>query len=553
MKIVSGLIQGSPEWHRHRAIHFNASDAPAMLGVSPYKSRSELIEERASPVDTEIDAYTQRRFDEGHRAEALARPLAESIIGEELYPITGTSDCGLYSASFDGLTLDGMTVFEHKLMNESLRYDWDQGNGWHLPEHYRVQMEHQLMVSGAERVLFMASEWNADDTLKAEKHCWYTSDPQLRARVIAGWEQFAADANAYILNPRRIESAAPIAAPIESFGALSLRVEGRVIASNLDAFRAGAEAFISRLPKPAELQTDQDFADAEGAVKACAEAESRIKAATESALAQMSDVDAVLRTASTIAETIRSARLALGKAVKSEKESRKLALVRDGVDSVRSHYATVNATLGEHALGIPAALSSDIGASIKGLRTLTSIRDAIDTAVARAKIDASQHAERVRASIAALAEASAGFETLFADRVSLCATKAPDDIRNLAAARIAEHKAREEERKAAEAAKASQGVEARAAAEPTTTAANPSPAPVTSTAGAARTPARLKLGEINARIAPLSITADGLAQLGINSVGNERSAKLYDNNDWPAICDAIIALVSRAAVQKEAA
>jgi len=64
---------------------------------------------------------------------------------------------------------------------------------------------------------------------------------------------------------------------------------------------------------------------------------------------------------------------------------------------------------------------------------------------------------------------------------------------------------------------------------------------------------RIKLGEINARIAPLSITADGLAQLGIQSVGNERSAKLYDNNDWPAICDAIIALVSRAAVQKEAA
>src|SRR5690606_12087187 len=104
----------------------------------------------------------------------------------------------------------------------------------------------------------------------------------------------------------------------------------------------------------------------------------------------------------TVAETIRSARLALDKAVKAEKEARKLALVRDGVDAVRSHYATINATLGEHALGVPAALSSDIGASIKGLRTLSSIRDAIDTAVARAKIDASQRADAIRACIAVL-------------------------------------------------------------------------------------------------------------------------------------------------------
>src|SRR5690606_18079930 len=133
-------------------------------------------------------------------------------------------------------------------------------------------------------------------------------------KLIAGWNQFDADVAAYI--PEESQ-AAPVATVVEGFGTLSLRVEGRVIASNLDAFRAGAEAFISRLPKPAELQTDQDFADAEGAVKACAEAESRIKAATESALAQMSDVDAVLRTARTVAETIRAARLALDKAVKS--------------------------------------------------------------------------------------------------------------------------------------------------------------------------------------------------------------------------------------------
>ena len=103
--ITHELAQGSPEWHAHRAQHFNASDAPAMMGCSPYKTRAQLVRELATGVAAEVDAATQRRFDAGHRFEELARPLAEQIIGEELYPCVGTD--GKLSASFDGLTMDG--------------------------------------------------------------------------------------------------------------------------------------------------------------------------------------------------------------------------------------------------------------------------------------------------------------------------------------------------------------------------------------------------------------------------------------------------------------
>jgi hypothetical protein len=51
----------------------------------------------------------------------------------------------------------------------------------------------------------------------------------------------------------------------------------------------------------------------------------------------------------------------------------------------------------------------------------------------------------------------------------------------------------------------------------------------------------VKLGEINAAISPLSITADGLAQLGFKSVGTQGAAKLYDAGDVPAICRKLIA------------
>ncbi|MEG0414091.1 MAG: endonuclease, partial [Comamonas sp.] len=63
MQIVK-LIQGTPEWHAHRAKHFNASDAPAMMGCSSYKSRSDLIKELATGLTPEVDANTQRRFDD---------------------------------------------------------------------------------------------------------------------------------------------------------------------------------------------------------------------------------------------------------------------------------------------------------------------------------------------------------------------------------------------------------------------------------------------------------------------------------------------------------
>ena len=48
------LIQGSAEWHAFRRQHYTASDAPAMLGISPYKTRAELLREKATGITPEI-------------------------------------------------------------------------------------------------------------------------------------------------------------------------------------------------------------------------------------------------------------------------------------------------------------------------------------------------------------------------------------------------------------------------------------------------------------------------------------------------------------------
>jgi len=58
--------------------------------------------------------------------------------------------------------------------------------------------------------------------------------------------------------------------------------------------------------------------------------------------------------------------------------------------------------------------------------------------------------------------------------------------------------------------------------------------------------------EINAAIAPLSITADGLAQLGFAHVATEKAAKLYRTADLPRIYAAMVAHIE-AAQAKQAA
>ena len=557
MKIVQ-LIQNTPGWHAHRASHWNASDAPAMLGVSPYKTRPTLLRELATGIGAEVDAATQQRFDDGHRFEALARPLAEQIIGEELYACVGVD--GRYSASFDGLTLMGETAWEHKTLGESLRdllpmAEDEDFSGLDLPEHYRVQMEHQCMVSGAQRVLFMATRWEGDQVAE-QLWCWYTPDPELRERIIAGWAQFERDLADY--QPEPAEAPKPIGRTPETLPALRIEARGMVTASNLAEFREHALAVLGGINRT--LVTDEDFANAESTVKWCAGVEDRLAAAKSNVLGQMADVDAVCRTIDDVAAETRRIRLELDRLVKAEKESRRAALVSAGLDAVRAHYAEINATLGEHAIAAPATLWNDIGSAIKGLKTLASMRDRIDAAVAAAKIDASQRARRVFECLGVLS-AFGEHAHLFPDRVWLCANKAPDDLANLIAARIADHQRREEQRireaeeRGRQIAESAAQREAEASARPLTdihgivAGAQPSAAKSKPVASGSR----IKLGDINAAIAPLSITADGLAQLGFPHVATDKAAKLYDEANFEPILSALAKVIARADLRREAA
>lgn len=520
-RTIHEVSQGSPEWLSLRANYFTASEAPAMMGASKYQSRTDLLRQKKTGYTQEVNAAKQRLFDAGHAAEAAARPFAEDVLAQELYPVTCSAEIdGLpLLASLDGLTMDEGTIWEHKLWSESLV---DQINLNNLDPHYYWQLEHQLLVVGAGRVLFMATSENQE----AAEYCWYKSQPERRAQLIAGWKQFAADLAEYVQ-----QEAAPevIAAPVAGLGALVMQVEGRVVACNLDAFQAGAQAFLDRLPKAAELQSDQDFANAESAVKACAEAEDRIKSALDAAMAQAASIDELFRAARHISELIRSARLALDKSVKSRKESIRMEIMQDAQAKLSEHVNALNERIGWYnGCPIISPAAADFASAIKGKRTITSLRDACDTELARAKIATREIADRIEANRKAMGDHAA----LFPDFQHVC-TKTPEDFANLVAVRVENERVRLESIKAAE-------INTRNVINP------PAPLPESGAPVAVIQPSPqpvaddgnlISVSEISKRLG-ITVSSGFLASIGF-AARRVNTLMLYPEYQWPAICTAI--------------
>lgn len=144
MSAVMKLVQGTSEWHAHRAQYRNASETAAVMGVSPWQTPYQLWALRTDRARQEVTAAMAR----GTALEPQAREAYEQRTGHVMQPLVLVE--GDYSASLDGLTFDGSLIVEIKCplrgRDSSL---WKAVAAGEVPEHYGWQIEHQLMVSGA--------------------------------------------------------------------------------------------------------------------------------------------------------------------------------------------------------------------------------------------------------------------------------------------------------------------------------------------------------------------------------------------------------------------
>lgn len=396
MKKVHNILQGSKEWHAFRSEHFGASEAGAMLGMSPYKTRTQLLNEKKTGLVPDVDQSTQRIFDKGHAVEALARPIVEKIIGEELSPVTHSN--GKLSASCDGISFMGDIAWENKQFNAA---HYEQVKNGELPEIHWPQCQQVMYCSGAEKLFFTVSDGTEDRTAGV----WVFADAELQNQLIAGWAQFEADLADYVptVKVEKVEAETIKALPVPS-----VVVRGEITASNLTEITPQFDTYLESIKT--ELSTDQDFADAEANAKNCREMAKRIEALQENIIGQMVTVNEANGILENYKKAFNAIGLRLEKAVKEQKEM----LKTQAIMKAKIEYADFVTELNK---GISVQLSQklacpDFATEIKGVKTLETMQSRINSALANGKVEATTLANDVKSKLAYINESSKGYEHL---------------------------------------------------------------------------------------------------------------------------------------------
>ena len=414
---------GSSEWLQS----FSASKAAQMLGLSKLP-RSALLHAMHVGFAKEVSGYVQEKiFDRGHEIEAKARPLAAAILGEEIYPVAGEKDFGLsqpLTMSADGLTVSWSRAWENKQSNIELLESVRAGI---LPDEHQPQCQQIMMVSGAESTLFTVS--NEDEILA---HLTVLPSQEWRDRIIQGWAQFAKDLGNYI-PPEVIPEV--IAAPIKDLPAITYKMNGMSLSTNLrNDVKPAILALVEQSKR--KLETDQDFADLDALCKKFKKAEEQCALVQSQAVGEIKDVDAFCRELKELAEIMRQARIAGEKAVSSEKDARKLAILSKAKAELTNYIIALNLEIKPIVFAIA---WPDFAGAIKGMKNLSAMQEATDTMLRDGKMLADLAAKDVRAKLAWLKIAYIGYELLFRDLQNL--TSMPlEDFQLAGNARINAHK-----------------------------------------------------------------------------------------------------------------
>ncbi|WP_223879575.1 recombination-associated protein RdgC [Dechloromonas sp. CZR5] len=404
------------------------------MGLSSKVKRSELLRIKHTGLAKEFSDWVQEHvLDRGHAVEAMARPIVEKMIGDDLYP--ETYSLGKQSASCDGLTMDGETAFEHKQWNSELAQSLRNGV---LPEEHQPQCQQIMKVTGAKRVIFVCSDGTTDNFEWLE----IRPDTEWFERLDAGWNQFENDLVDYVPT---VEPPKPVAAPIADLPALTVELVGQVTNTNLTDWQAVVTYRIQSINT--ELKTDQDFADAENMVKFLENGEKTLELVKSQALAQTSTIDELFRTIDNIKAEMRSKRLELGRTVENKKQSIRNEIEQEGQQALAAYVAKLNVKVG----GYMPIIKADFFGRMKGKRTVATLRDAMETALANGKVEA----DRFAALIATNIEFATPFidefgDVLFYDLKHIV-TKEPEAFSAIIKLRVAEHRQKIEAEAAAKA------------------------------------------------------------------------------------------------------
>ena len=144
------LEQGSPQWHEFRKNGIGASECAAVFGKCKYSTPLQLWEKKVYDIETEVNGAMIR----GSEMEPVIRQQAEQVLGEKFPPVCGIhDDYDFIRASLDGINADGTVIMEIKYASKANHALASSG---YVPEHYKFQVQQQLLVSGAKKALYVS-------------------------------------------------------------------------------------------------------------------------------------------------------------------------------------------------------------------------------------------------------------------------------------------------------------------------------------------------------------------------------------------------------------
>lgn len=165
MKTELDVPQGSPEWLKLRHKYITASNVPALMGVSEYKTPLQYWTERQTKSTLPVSASTQRIFDQGHAIERKGIDYINKVFHLNLRPkVFVREDLGLL-ASLDGYSVQHFTqgpgepdmigqtiIAEIKGVGKARFLEIQKSK--RVPEEHYLQIQAQLLVTGADECLY---------------------------------------------------------------------------------------------------------------------------------------------------------------------------------------------------------------------------------------------------------------------------------------------------------------------------------------------------------------------------------------------------------------
>ena len=146
---MSALIQNTPEWIEMRRGKIGASDAPVIMGVSPWKTPYQLWEEKLGIGKGQSDNHAMQR---GRELEEKARQAFENHTGLIVVPqVIQHPEYEWMIASLDGIDFAHKNMVEIKCPGKE---DHQMAREGLIPPKYYPQLQHQMEVAGLIKMFY---------------------------------------------------------------------------------------------------------------------------------------------------------------------------------------------------------------------------------------------------------------------------------------------------------------------------------------------------------------------------------------------------------------